>query len=260
MTEFLSTPLYFLVYAQRRSQYFPKISVNSDNAALGFHLSQNLWLDDEFDYVNIGDDFTQDMDAAFVNRREGFKPGDTPEGILTRFKGTFFEELMEFINECEGDRAIDLGAFLLSLREEAARYLAENIQRVVDQSHKDFQNHDFSLVSDKVGLTFHCSFRSQDDAVERVIAHATLRKYKQKADKWFAVARNALNSKPFQVAAVIDEPWHFDPILEEASKSLKEYNRVPSTRPLPHAGTKKIGRNERCPCGSSKKYKFCCGV
>ena len=25
------------------------------------------------------------------------------------------------------------------------------------------------------------------------------------------------------------------------------------------AGNKKIGRNEKCPCGSEKKYKHCCG-
>ena len=24
--------------------------------------------------------------------------------------------------------------------------------------------------------------------------------------------------------------------------------------------TKKIGRNEKCPCGSGKKYKHCCGL
>ena len=23
--------------------------------------------------------------------------------------------------------------------------------------------------------------------------------------------------------------------------------------------SKKVGRNEKCPCGSGKKYKFCCG-
>ena len=26
------------------------------------------------------------------------------------------------------------------------------------------------------------------------------------------------------------------------------------------ASNKKIGRNEKCPCGSEKKYKNCCGL
>ena len=25
------------------------------------------------------------------------------------------------------------------------------------------------------------------------------------------------------------------------------------------ASTKKVGRNEKCPCGSGQKFKFCCG-
>ena len=26
------------------------------------------------------------------------------------------------------------------------------------------------------------------------------------------------------------------------------------------ADNKKVGRNEKCPCGSGKKYKHCCGL
>jgi hypothetical protein len=36
----------------------------------------------------------------------------------------------------------------------------------------------------------------------------------------------------------------------------------PAARPeaaATRAATRKIGRNERCPCGSGKKYKHCCG-
>ena len=36
---------------------------------------------------------------------------------------------------------------------------------------------------------------------------------------------------------------------------------VPYLRSIPggQAKSKKIGRNESCPCGSGKKYKKCCG-
>ena len=29
-------------------------------------------------------------------------------------------------------------------------------------------------------------------------------------------------------------------------------------QPIPYRATKKIRRNEPCPCGSNKKYKKCC--
>ena len=40
----------------------------------------------------------------------------------------------------------------------------------------------------------------------------------------------------------------------EATKETKQQNREPVRRETP-----KIGRNDKCPCGSGKKYKNCCG-
>ena len=33
-----------------------------------------------------------------------------------------------------------------------------------------------------------------------------------------------------------------------------------SEKPKPARAAKKPGRNDPCPCGSGKKYKFCCGA
>ena len=38
------------------------------------------------------------------------------------------------------------------------------------------------------------------------------------------------------------------------------YNRTDGGERRPIKRTKKIGRNEPCPCGSGKKYKKCCGM
>lgn len=35
--------------------------------------------------------------------------------------------------------------------------------------------------------------------------------------------------------------------------------RAIATEPKRAAGAAKVGRNDPCPCGSGKKYKFCCG-
>jgi hypothetical protein len=50
-----------------------------------------------------------------------------------------------------------------------------------------------------------------------------------------------------------EEEWP----LDEARKARPDRNRksVPG-----HPARSKIGRNERCPCGSGKKYKMCCGA
>jgi uncharacterized protein len=53
------------------------------------------------------------------------------------------------------------------------------------------------------------------------------------------------------------------PQLRSSCKSrwLVAQRSVPAIEPFPiPANSKKIGRNELCPCGSGKKYKRCCGT
>ena len=38
----------------------------------------------------------------------------------------------------------------------------------------------------------------------------------------------------------------------------KEKEKTDNPVEIPH-DNKKVGRNEKCPCGSGKKYKHCCG-
>ena len=48
----------------------------------------------------------------------------------------------------------------------------------------------------------------------------------------------------------------WEPIFsEEKRKELYKEQKRSKTIVKPH----KIGRNDPCPCGSGKKYKFCCG-
>ncbi|WP_242674473.1 YchJ family metal-binding protein [Marinobacter halodurans] len=46
--------------------------------------------------------------------------------------------------------------------------------------------------------------------------------------------------------------------LEEASTFLKRDGRWLYHRGTPQQGVLKPGRNDRCPCGSGRKYKACC--
>lgn len=52
--------------------------------------------------------------------------------------------------------------------------------------------------------------------------------------------------------AFSDKPWEYDQHLEELASYLHSGTAI-------GRGGRKIGRNERCPCGSGRKYKRCCG-
>ncbi len=46
--------------------------------------------------------------------------------------------------------------------------------------------------------------------------------------------------------------------LHEESRFVREDNKWFYLDGTPESSTKKISRNEKCPCGSGKKYKRCC--
>ena len=73
------------------------------------------------------------------------------------------------------------------------------------------------------------------------------------------ILRVADDSDIDRVASVChDNGWHFilgiEPNMEEDLSDLARK----LTPPFEHLEIK-IGRNERCDCGSGKKYKKCCG-
>jgi preprotein translocase subunit SecA len=50
-------------------------------------------------------------------------------------------------------------------------------------------------------------------------------------------------------------------IREPVRQMRVNYNRGEGSAPAqPVKRTKKVGRNDPCPCGSGKKHKKCCGV
>lgn len=60
-----------------------------------------------------------------------------------------------------------------------------------------------------------------------------------------------------QLAETISDPAKLD--TEDASKILRSLG-VGKQEPKRSNISKKVKRNENCPCSSGKKYKKCCGV
>jgi hypothetical protein len=98
-------------------------------------------------------------------------------------------------------------------------------------------------------------------------------------NKAFKYLRKAVKLKYPDALATLSKVYHngeylpkddekSQELLEESialgsklGKKFKEHLQEISTakKPKPITGGEKIGRNEKCPCGSGKKYKKCCG-
>jgi hypothetical protein len=81
MAEMLARPLRFLSYLELRSLYGARVTIHHEITLLSYHLKYNLWLDDEYDFVALEDDFAADIEIAMGSRRFGLPGKATPKAF-----------------------------------------------------------------------------------------------------------------------------------------------------------------------------------
>lgn len=254
MTEMLRSPLYFLSYVDRRVNYNDRIMASHELTILSYHLKLNLWVDSKYNLMQLGDDISTDLDLAMLVRRDALQGSDTPEGILTRLKGSTFERIIQQIDQTPHENAVDLGLFLLSLNQETASQISDAIDRLTAQAMLDAAPHDFTIGASGGGLTVHINDLPMSISEPRLRRHCERKKYQQRSKKWFGVL---MSSAGVVIRAIgkLDFSWKRDPVLEAEIAAIPGTRRF--TKPRGEDGLK-VGRNDQCPCGSGKKFKKCC--
>ena len=261
----LASPLHLLSYLDLRSKFGDKLISTHELTLLSYHLKQNLWLSDEHDLVMLSDDIAVDVDIAMSVRREGLPGARTPDGILTRIKTTEIGRVISRIETLPDPSMVGLGLLLLELSQETIETLSKGIRQITVQTRSDGNRHDFSaaLGSVSAGLTVHCNPINANNTREALQVHCEVRKYSQKAERWFGLALHP-DGSPL-LGLKLDFPWRTDARLEEL---LRQWPRTTMRPPsgIGSRGMRNIGRNAPCPCGSGsgsgsgKKYKKCHGT
>lgn len=257
MSEMLQSPLQFLSYANRRALYTDNVMASLELIILAFHLKRNLWMSGEIDYMHLGDDISTDLDIAMMVRREGIDGEPMPDGILTRFNDYSLGQIVTQIEELEDSGTIDLGFMLLHLGEDAVKNISAGIDKISDQSHKDGNNHDLTVpISEgNTGLTIHCNNYPIAIAGPKLENHAQIRKYSVKAADWFGICIEP-KTKTIKFGIELSDPWVQSDAMDEKTKDLPKPQSITNLKTKVKG--RKIGRNEKCPCGSGRKYKKCC--
>jgi hypothetical protein len=257
-TEILSSPLQFLNYLALRARFSDKLLVNQEFAILGYHLSHNLWLEENLSIANLGDDFSAPLDIAMIARRRGVPGPRTPPGILTRFDGSPIGSLLADIEAAATPELVGLGMTLLQISSDTAKHINSGIARLVAEAAKDGKHHDFSVLGapESSGLTIHVNWADEATARESIGTHCKLRKYDAKADKWYGVLLSP-GTGTIRGAMVFEGKWQPDGAMEKAMKSWRRAPMTPIATLSSGRLRRKVGRNDPCPCGSGLKYKKC---
>lgn len=253
LSELVSSPIRVLSYLERRSLYYNRIMTTNELAVLGYFLKVNLWLESENDFLNLDDSLASDIDAAMIVRREGLPGKDTPEGLLTRFKDTFVGRVIDDVDRNPNALCVELGLTLLEMGEDGINDVEALVSIMAARGRGDVT---LPMENRSSGLTIHCNSDPRSIAEPSLQKHMLRRKYFQKADKWLG-----LNVDPstmlVRFGLYVRQKHVFDYELEALMASAPPMVKTKDV--LRGASRRKIGRNEKCTCGSGKKYKHCCG-
>lgn len=258
ISEMLSSPLYFLSYINRRANYSDRLLASHELTILSYHLKQNLWLNGDYDMVQLCDDISADLDVAMAVRRDGVDGKRTPNGILTRFTSTALGRIVKEIEAQPNPGTIDLGFLLLTLGEDTVLETSMAIEKLIQLALQDHRNHDLTigLDSGSTGLTFHINEEPISIAGPRLQKHCERRKYSQKAQSWFGVCI-APSNMALRFGVYLQYEWKQSAHMDLITRDLPRSGNIAQL--LSSEGRKhKLGRNDPCLCGSGKKYKKCC--
>lgn len=261
LAEMLDSPLHFLNYLERRSGYADQVMSNHELSILGFHLVQNLHLQEDASLFHLGDDFGVDLELAMLARREGLAAPWTPKGILSILEGTTLGALLKRIERRPEPGMVELGFAILAMSGDALNQANAAIDEIMRLSRSDGGRHDFTVqLKDSLGLTFHSSDWPEQQARAGLRDHCERRKYVQRASRWFGVLLDPAD-RQMRCGVMLDFPWERNAQLDIATAHMSRRSNMSSaqlrefTRPRAIA---KVGRNMLCPCGSGKKSKRCC--
>ncbi|MEL4444520.1 SEC-C metal-binding domain-containing protein [Acinetobacter baumannii] len=274
LTEILPSPLHVFDFLIKRCDYGNSILLNHELSTLALYIKQNLYMQKDFHMMMLEDNITCDLELAMMARRENLKDVPLiPEGLLTKFKGTYVDKLLEQVYRSDSYKLQQIGFHLLSLDGQSLNFLNEAIEKTLIQFNKDQKSHSLTLgISDsKSGMTIyfdHGNYEKIHSALKGLIQR---RKYLEKARSWVGFCINP-HTFSISIALYEDYEWQYSSDLElrfNTGNLNESRNSIKIDRPITFRSKSsqtirnsqpKIGRNESCPCGSGTKYKKCCGA
>jgi len=259
MSEMLSTPLRFLSYLNRRGYYADKFLASHELIVLSYHLKHNLWLEDDVGMMYLADDLSADLDVAMAVRRNGVRGQRTPNGMLTRLISTSLGRIVAEIESRPDPGVIDFGFLLLALSEKAVKDVSRGIQKIGQLALSDQKAHDLTLTLDSAssGITIHSTDGPISVVKPDLQNHCERRKYIHKAKTWFGVCVHP-SDESLRFGLKLEYEWEPNTRLEEMTRYMSRASD-PAQSIESVGRTRKVGRNDPCPCGNGLKYKKCHG-
>ncbi len=258
---YLQDPYDFLYYIRQRTVLMDYFIAEEEIVFLGYHLNHKLWKAPNRDLVLIDQSIGQLIDRNYYPLKLGLEISDEGDKIKNRWINEDFDNLCKEIKTLKDAKITDIIFHLLDWSGEARKNLVSYIKITKLKTLKDEKFHNFSMPPNdsdslRVGVTY-ISLNTNDryELKNMLLSFCRRRKYISKADAWigFGSVKNGVNM--IDAIAFNNQKWVYNEELEKVSKDFFEAGNQGKFIRL----GQKIGRNDKCHCGSGLKYKKCCG-
>ncbi|MBN2605660.1 MAG: SEC-C domain-containing protein [Bacilli bacterium] len=261
VSHYLKNPYDFLYYVRQRIDLMDYFKADNEMIYLGYHLENKLWKLPNNDFVSLDNDFGGAIDRNYYPLRLGVDITDEGDSIKNRWKNEDFDILCNLLAKANEPKVTDAIFTLLDWDGPSRDNLTKYIRQIKTQTIQDNKWHNFSMLSNnKKGANSGVTYVSWEndnpkELLDRLLTLSKARKYKSKGDIW--IGFGSLRNSPRMIDTFVfnNHKWQFDKDLEETTNNLFKNKGQGTVFNL----DKKIGRNDKCYCGSGLKYKKCCG-
>ena len=255
MYKILPSPIYFLSYLDKRTRYYERISTTSEFQLLAVHVVHNLWLENNVDFTNFDPTLSFFLDETVEKLYQPSPELKLADGYLTMIQESAVGELIKQFADSDKPEMIELGLFLLELNGSYITEINNGLKHIRETAKtKGESNFVSNCPSLSSGFLILCNAYDDQEAMKKLFAHCLQRKYIFKADRCFGLCLHP-EKKEIRFVLFIKEKWQFDQQTEDRVNAFLPKNAHDGNIKLK---PRKLGRNERCYCGSGKKYKNCC--
>ena len=259
ITYYLDTPFDFAYYIRQRINTARYCIATTEMSLLGYHLRRKLWIYPNQDRLYIDDSFASNIDQNYYPKFANLKiKSDTVDQIANRWRNAAFEQLWKAVASHTNPRRTTVVFDLFDLSSDSVDKLMSMIHEGHERVKKRGTRVAVSMVFD-LPSPFGITFVIQPPCFGTPLfmdmeASGTIQKYQLHQDKWITLGRRIDSPYLVDLLIVDESPWQYNESMEDA---VLEYKRA--TTEYSNSSSRRVGRNDPCPCGSGKKYKNCHG-
>ena len=257
---YFNSPIYFLHYLKQRkaSLHVPQYQMHDELDHLGLYIDRNLYALDPSQYGDvkkvIWQGFRQNLDKyfnlMFVNPSIAQKPIQNMSVQIS--------EIVEYLERNISPENIYLAHFLLDLSSDSREEFAEQTKYALKRQREI--RHSVPLVA--FGDIKYCAFISVPSIIPYPIqvqldyVYAAASRNENIPVTWISLVYNSKN----QLVSAEGKKCFFSDLDSDDAERIRRMGQEKARDWVLQYETThgKLGRNDFCPCGSGKKYKFCC--